>query len=513
MPALTTNPTLPSYVRREAREVAEDLLLVHRLLGGTRVMHAHATEYIRKWRDEHPETYALRRTCEPVFGGLERTLSAGVGMLFAKPPAITWNGAQAAMQADWNSIDAAGTKWTVFAKRFADVALRDGLALLLVDHPGPPVDTNGQPVRVTAEIEQRFALRPRWAMFGRDALINWRVASVENEQRLTLLVLAESATIDDGPFGVAHVDRYRVLRLLPVEQGGWAATWELFERRPDDDVSDAASYRAVGAGVFRNRAGEIASRLPVAIAYAGRTDAPCTASVPLLGVAQANLGHWRLASDLTFNRQVCGFEQLVIAGDLVQTDLGQAPRLKIGPLVGVHVTQGSSVTWESPKGGGLAQLERGKREKLEEMAQLGLSFLQTDTRAAETAEAKRLDATAENATLASAAQGIEDALNLAAELDAWYRGIPQAEAPVLEISRDYERTGMPPALLQAWVRAIVDAGLPVRLLLAQMQQGGLIAPDQDLEDLEAEIMANQAAIADAAAERRALDGARDDDDA
>jgi hypothetical protein len=222
-----------------------------------------------------------------------------------------------------------------------------------------------------------------------------------------------------------------------------------------------------------------------------------------MDVAWANLSHWQIATDLRFNRAVAGFEQLVVSGQLLGQlgpDGQQIPgALKIGPLVAIQVEQGGSVTWASPAGGGLAQLQQGAMEKLTEMAQQGLSFLQTDTRAAETAEAKRLDASAENATLATAAQGIEDAINAAWEIHGWYEGMAPIDCPVVSISRDYEATTMPAQLLAAYVQAVAQAGLPVRLLLAQMQTGGLIAPDEDLDVLAGEMMAEQEARAEQAA--------------
>jgi hypothetical protein len=130
---------------------------------------------------------------------------------------------------------------------------------------------------------------------------------------------------------------------------------------------------------------------------------------------------------------------------------------------------------------------------MRQISKLGVSFLATDTRAAETAEAKRLDATAENSTLATAAQGIEDAVNMALEHHAWFLGIEKSGAPTITLSRDYESTGMPSDMLIAYVRAIADAGLPPRLLLDAMQRGGLIGADEDIDALELEMMASAAA--------------------
>jgi hypothetical protein len=49
-------------------------------------------------------------------------------------------------------------------------------------------------------------------------------------------------------------------------------------------------------------------------------------------------------------------------------------------------------------------------------------------------------------------------------------------------------------MLTAYVGAVSNAGLPVRVLTEAMQLGGLITEDVDLDSLDAEMMANAAAI-------------------
>lgn len=494
----TTNPALPSYVRADAAARLDDLTLVDDLMAGTRRMHERSTVYIKKWSGEDPKTYDLRRECETLFGGFARTVNAATGLLFAKPPTIDWRRSETAMSPHWDNVDNAGTKGHVFVKRFAESAVRDGLAVLLVDHPPRPLQADGTPALITSDNETRLGLRPTWAMYTRRALINWRVGQINNQHAPTMLVFAEAGESEVNDFGMASVERFRELRLV-LTPNGLQAVWRLWEvvNPRADRIED---FSVVAQGVFRNRLGQISESLPVAIAYAGRTDGPLQADIPLMGVAWANLAHWQIATDLRFNRAVCGFEQMVVSGDLALDPVLNAPtKLKIGPLVAIQLQQGGTAEWKGPSGTGLAQLETAKTEKLMEMAQQGLSFLQKDTRAAETAEAKRLDASAEQSTLATAAQAIEDAVNLALEYHAWYLGIPKADAPSLTISRDYDDTSMAPGMLTAWVNAIVAAGLPVRLLLNAMQRGGLVADDADLDELEAEVMVNQSAIHDTTA--------------
>lgn len=502
MPAkiVGNDPALPNYARPEYIEVAPDLNLIRNELGGTRSMHLASKDYISKWSAETKSNYDMRRRGETFFEGLGRTLSAAVGMLFAKPPAMEWNQSEAAMAEHWQNIDAAGTAGEVFVKRFAEDALKNGLSILLIDHPQSPEGTV-----VTAANERELNLRPTWASYCRSSAINWFVETVENAATLTLLVLHEPALVRSGLFGVKTEHRYRILRLLPpgAKQGNdaalehWTATWELW-RLKNDDGTQVTDFEQIRFGTFKGRDGLPSSRLPVAIAYAGRTDAQMCAVPPLMGVAWANLSHWQLSTDLRFNTLVAGFAQPTITGRIATDDMTSTipKKVEIGPLALVHLEAGGTFAWTEAAGTGLGRLAELVLEKLRQIGALGVAFLTQDTRAAETAEAKRLDAAAENATLATAAQGIEDAVNLALEFHAWYLGIDKAGSPVLTLSRDYEDTSIDATIMTAYVNAVEKAGLPVRLLLEAWQQGGRIASDEDLDALEMEIMANQQAIAD-----------------
>lgn len=500
---------LPNFTRPEAKQATADLQIVHDLLGGTRVIWEKSNigsgdvPYCFKWEKESPKVYDIRRKCETVFEGLGRTLSAAVGMLFATAPRVTWNASEAPMKEVWANLDAAGTAGPVLVKRFAEGSIRDGLGAIIVDHPAPPVDpTTGQPIQIRANTEQALGLRPTWAIYSRGQIINWRTATIENRKLLTLVVCSEMADVDDGPFGIQSVQRYRVLRLI-LTPDGYQATWTLYEQSAGTSGGKAEDFTIKGSGVFRNKAGQIADFLPVSIAYTGRTDAPMCATIPLLGVAWANLAHWQQSTDLRFYRMLSAYPQPKLKGELAPDPVtGKPGTLGLGPLVAVHVAAEGDFEWVEISGSSMEQLESGIKEKLAQMGQLGLSFLTTDTRAAETADAKRLDATSQNATLATAAQGVEDAVNSALEHTAWYLGIEKAGAPVLSISRDFESTSMDAQLLTAYV-ALVTAGFPKRPILEAMQAGGRIPADADLDFLEVEWESGLQAVQDAKAQAAA----------
>lgn len=483
----STDPKLPNYARPEYVAREPDLELIADEVAGTRAMHARSTKYIRKWGGEKQSNYNIRRVCETFFEGFGRTLSAATGMLFAKNPAIEWNASETVIAPHWDNIDAAGANGPVFVKRFAESSIRDGFSIIVVDHPAAPAVTpsaDNPDGEVTGKMAETFNLRPIWSRYDRRQAINWMVETVDNRATLTQLTLVEGVTVRDGLFGTKSTTRYRDLRLLVGPDGKRVATWTL--RELTDNAGRAVeSFRVVASGTFRNREGEPATILPVAIGYAGRTDSPMESTMPLLGVAWANLSHWQLATSLRFNSEVAGFAQPTVIGELAKDPkTGAAMALEIGPLVAVQVTEGGSFGWTEAAGTGLERLSLLVQEKLKEMAQQGMSFLQTDTRAAETAEAKRLDATAENATLATAAQGIEDAVNLALEIHAWYVGIEKKDAPVLTISKDFEDTTMPAEIMGAYA-AFLAQGMPKDAIVQLMVDGGRLPADTNVEEFVA----------------------------
>lgn len=497
---------LPNYVRPELTAIMPQLQLMADILGGTPTMHAKASTYIRQWTDEDDKIYLIRSKCEEVYEGTSRVLSAGVGMLFARPPKIEWNGGEADIKTDWENIDGMGNAGYVFVKRFTEIAMRDGVAAIVVSHTPQPQDPG---VVVHAGNEAALGLQPVWSAYSRLSSISWLVDTVGGRTQLSQVVFHEPTQVQAGLYGVATRERYRVLRLMEGQ-----ASWTLYEKkasvmgaaaRPDD-------FTILTSGFFRNSAGQVADFLPVAVAYTGRSDAPFTSSIPLLGVAYKNLGHWRKSTDLGFAQMVAAYAQPVVIGDLVdpaaQANGLSKASLKLGPLVVVHMQVQPNgpqpdFKWVAPPTEAFAPLEKSIETKERQMGQLGMSFLAPDTRQAETAQAKRLDATAENASLSTAAQGIDDCVNQAMMYHAWYRGIDNANAPMFELNRDFENVAMDPQTMAAYVQAVKDAGLPPRLLLEAWQAGGRIAPDADLDALEMEMLGHAAAAAQAAQDAQA----------
>lgn len=492
-----TPEDLPSTPRAEYLAAAPDVQLIRDLLGGTRQMHREYRTYIPKYRSEPSDRYKIRATSATVYGGLGRSLSASVGMLFAKAPQQqdTW---PTAVEQQWENLDGKGTHGDVFCKRRSRDALADGYVGLLVDHPPAPPG-----VVVTAANEEALNLRPIWAAYTRADILSWRTAIINNVETLTQLVLREGQAETVGRFGVAPRVLYRVCRLDPVtDTEEYLATWELLEERKVD--GGEVKVVVVERGVFADKLGRIFDEIPLAVCYTGDTNAFFTADPPLLDLAFANLEYWRIASELRWYEQLSAYPQPTIEGELAGEGTVSAdnqvikPKLQLGPTTLVQTTAGSKFSYTETSGRAFTALQNSLAAKKDEMADLGASFLRKLARGVETAEAKRLDATAENSTLATAAQGLEDGFNEALRFHAKYLGIPKEQAPTLKINRDFEGVLMDAPTMLAYVQ-LVNAGYPKLLVLEALQLGGRIPDDADLAKLELDWEAGLAAAADQAA--------------
>jgi len=497
------DPTTPAYQRPEVEKATRALTLIDDLLAGPEQMESRSAAYIRPWPNEKPEVYEMRRNADACFGGLLRTINAGVGMLWGKEPSITWGppAREDRQRAIWYNIDGAGTKGSVLSARLSRLVLAHGYAFLLVDHPPQPVDENGNRIAIHAGNEAEYNLRPVVSLYTRRQLVSWRSAVERGVLTTTQLVFREETSQNVDEFGVATQVHYRRLYL-----SGGRAHWTRY--REERDKNDHVIYVEDGTGTFTNRVGQTASKLPVAVAVAGDERAPFVVDPPLLGVAYANLGHWRYSCELAFNRKLSAYEQLVVSGEIRKKRGNASEDIEIGPLKALVLAQGGTATWQGPSGKGLDQLRQGVDEKLGEMDKLGIGFLLPQARANATATETRLDSYAQLASLVQAGKNIQDALNVMHEWVAWYDGAPAAEAAVMTINTNFEAGSLDAGVMNAYV-ALVKAGFPRRVVLVALQEGGRIPADADLDLLALEWEASVSA--DAEMERLRAENAMDNE--
>lgn len=461
---------LPSTLAGAAQKQQAALAFVRDLWEGTDLMRTRQIAYLPRDPGEDSVNYVARVKRSVFYNVFRHTVVALAGFVFRRDPRLQDDVPEVIRQ-HWENIDNAGTHGDVFLRDLLQDDLIAGHAAILVDYP----DTGGQ--RLTLADEQ--ALRPYWVPIKKENILSWRVAVEEGRQVLMQVVLREIACVEDGAFGDRETTQYRVLwrtRATPTTDP--VVGFQLLQIAGNDVVME------IGSGIYGNQ-----TEIPlVEVSSSGRRGL-FDSSPPLLDLAYLNVAHYQQWSDYANSLHKTCVPIFVTAG-LPEMEDGTA--LVLGTNNGINFSDpNGKAMYVSHDGRSLGACQQALVDLEHNMAALGISMLVTSKRVAETAEAKRMDKGSFDSALAATSRSLQDAVERALDFHARYLRLDDGGS--IKINRDFENLSMQSDLLGAYAAAVANAGIPVRYLLEAMQEGGLLPPDEDLDAVEQEVIAGQAA--------------------
>jgi hypothetical protein len=372
------------------------------------------------------------------------------------------------------NVDAAGTHGAVFTRELTQNGLIDGHDGIFVDYSR--VDN---PSAIDSDQEKRLGLRPYWILFKADDVIKPIYQTVKGVRTLVLLILREVVDEIVPPFGLKTVTRYRI-----YTNENNVINYQLWTV-PDGGGKPAITEQPK---LMRNM-----TRIPWSPLRTGEKISEVETKPPLLDLADLNIEHHQTKTNMLNLEQLACVPTQVRIGAERDGD-GNYPPIILGPrstIEAPHIDGVSQpVYWHAPPVDVLDPVFKTLNATEAAMGAAGMAFLTPETRAAETAEAKRIDAAAQSATLSTVGRGLQDCLELAFDFTAEYLGI---EAGSVSINRDFENQVLDSSTMLAYVQAVRDAGLPIRILLEAWMQGGRLPEGTDIEELEQEMLANTAA--------------------
>jgi hypothetical protein len=433
--------------------------------------------YLPRHAAEDLEDYQIRLSHAELFNGFRRVVRAGVGLIHHTDPTLS-DDAPEEFRQDWENIDGRGTAGPVFARRLTDDALITGVAGIVVDYAALPAQTT-----VDAATEDSLGLRPYWVAIGAEQLVSWRFASVNGRTVLVQLVLLEVVEVPVGRFGVGYQTQYRVFSrdvTEGVDTNGVKVTtvsstvrWELWVKY--DEKKPARLYRhGVMMGI---------DEIPFAPLVVGNDADGFECVPPLNDLAVVNLAHYRLQTDRNHLMHIGCVPIPVRTG--YKDDL-QSGRTTVGPNTLMDLPKDATFAYVEITGASFEPSEKDLAQKESRMGALGMAFLAPQTRAAETAEAKRIDATAQNADLSTVAQAVQDCLNNAAQLHAKFRKL--TAVPGITVNREFERIVMDTGLVDALSRMEQAGQLTLDTLFAMLKRGHILPDDFDAETEQAKLL-------------------------
>lgn len=475
---------LPSTKSVAAQKQESALSVVRDLWGGTEAVRDAATVYLPKASGEEPNDYRNRLARSVFHNFFRRTVEGLCGLVFRKDPALGEDvPPQIAGTEDepghWENIDLAGTHGAVFAHQLMIDAETAGHAAILVEYPKTP-----EGVRLT--LADEAPLRPYWVPIKKDDIISWRTTVENGRTILTQLVVRECSYEPVGRFSEAKAERFRVF--YRDETG---VHWQLLAITPSKDVVtiDEGSYPTQ-------------DEIPVAEVVTSGSMSMFESAPPLLDLAYLNIAHYQMWSDYNWSIHKTCVPFIFGAGIPEARDINGHPLpLEVGANTAiVSADANASLQYVAHSGESLSSVKGALDDLKSDIGALGLAMLAPQTRQAETAEAKRLDKSTSDSALAVTARGLQDGLERALGFHAKYLGLDDGGS--VEVNRDYEGLLMDAPVMQAYAQ-LVQAGFPSMPVLKALQQGGRIADDENLEELELLWMSGAAAQQAEAAARQA----------
>ena len=401
--------------------------------GASRIKAAGTTYLPRLSKEQSEESYSAYLAQAIYVNAPARTIGAMTGLVSRVPPRVT-----APADLDTQNVTGDGEGLPLFGSE----ALRETL-------------TTGRIGIGLDAIDGRI----RWRRYPAEAIKTWQTIPGYRD-RLSMVMLREfyHAPVPDHEFQMSEYGRLVIWRM--TDDGATVVT-----------VPEDAS--TIPAGTLATTArGEPLQEIPVVIVGVGDVRAE-PAKPPLLDLCDVAIQ--RYVASAQYQR---GLFWGAVPQPYVISDEA-LPDLTIGGGSVWRVPVGGGAGMVESSGAGLASMQANLDDLTKRSADLGAQLITNVRQAPETAEAARIQAAGDAATLAGIAGALDTGIERAMRLHAAWAGLSGDVG--YKSNQEYFDPRIDAAELTGLLAAYQAGALTLRTLLERLQAGGTLPPDVDIE--------------------------------
>lgn len=355
----------------------------------------------------------------------------------------------------FKNIDSKGTKVKDYAENLVENYLQYRRCGTLVDMPV------ADPNQSQAEAEKQN-VKVRLAFYDYASIINWKVDTANNLQKLTLVVLEEEEDVAEDEFQHKYDKRWRVLKL---EDGVYHQ--EVYNKNKElvQVITPLMNGKELDFIPFIIHGG-IPIKSPI-----------------MLPIAEQNV-HWYMKSaDYQHGLHYTALPTPTVTG--VDPDDKHAPKT-IGPQRIWYLPIGATSNMLEFSGAGLNQVAVSMNDTLNNVVMLSSQILVPKSAYDESATAANLRGSAETASLTSMVNKLSSEFTTIVEWASEWGGFASDETSV-KINSDFIPMTLSGADVIAYVQSCIAEGFSKRTLFDLLKRGEIIEGDRQFEEEQADI--------------------------
>lgn len=436
----------PSWLSGPYLEMAERWQPILVCMGGTQTFRENAGTLLPIEPKEDEAAWRRRVSHAVLSPYVMRIADQAAGLIMRKP--IQFEPKEEGGEVDeyWQEwmkdVDGYGTDLDAFSRRIVLNSILMGHSGILVDFPST------EPAENLLQ-ERQLGLRPYLLEVRPDQILGWRKDGDSPLSPVDQIRINEYVTENIGLFGDKVVRQIRILR-----RGGYEI-W----RKGDDGW---AKYQEGTTSL---------NVIPLAVTYSNKVSELMSVP-PLLPIANLNILHAQRQADLQHALHVAALPVMYLKA-YEDTD----NEIALSANSAILLPENGEVGYAEPASSAFESQQAFITELEDQMRDLGISTLFSQTYAAETAEAKQLNRTDSDSMLSVVSQDLEGALQNAMEMAATFVGI---EAPKVCVSRDFDLQKLDGTQVSQYMSMWTQGAITHQTLLEILQRGETL-PDIDIE--------------------------------
>lgn len=429
-------------------------------------IHEATTAYLPKLPEESDVSYKMRLDMTPWFNASWRTIIGLRGMMFRRPPTITFPDSLSSLL---ENVDNEGTSIETYLQKMALEALIVGRVGELVDYPN--LDS-----AVTMADAKGENARPYLVRYVAENILDWKYKTVNGSRKLVMVRLKESEDVRDDIEIEENEEIHKILELN--ENGEYSqklviavkGNYQVRDKK-EGEVSEKEVPDSLVVPKMNNKSLDY-----IPFQFIGVDSLDGTVEVPpLMDLVDLNVHHYRQSSAYERGCFISGLPTLAVYGNQDDKKV-----IYIGGATANNFSNPSARMEFVEVQSKFEALTQNLENKERQMAVIGARMLEKQNKGVESSDTLARKQSGEESILSDMSTTIGSGATNILRWFAEWAGAESSDVKV-ELTKEFLPFAMDSGMITALMAAHIQGGLSYNALYYNFEKAGLYPPDTSLD--------------------------------